>query len=262
MVNNLFVLFESAEGLGLFRVVEAEEISLQALTKSVQSFGNFSNMCKMEAFAPFTDQEEALECISRLSESALPDSLLQFLKTSLPDISKKKLRKNITLGVSDPLLGTQIKQVMELECRCDEIVLELSRGIRNHFDEYTKSQYDSKKIDSRVARVGLGNNYSRMRVKFNVNRTDNMIIQAIAMLDYVDKDINSYCMRCKEWYGWHFPELTKLIADQILYVQLVDIIGDKRCLTSGDAAALESKFFFFVLKIIIKKKKKLRNAGK
>lgn len=32
-------------------------------------------------------------------------------------------------------------------------------------------------------------------------------------------------MRAKEWYGWHFPELSKIIADNIAYIRTVMTIG-------------------------------------
>ena len=60
------------------------------------------------------------------------------------------------------------------------------------------------------AQLGLAHSYSRAKVKFNVNRSDNMIIQAIALLDQLDKDLNTFAMRVREWYGWHFPELAKI----------------------------------------------------
>ena len=47
------------------------------------------------------------------------------------------------------------------------------------------------------------------QVKFNVNRVDNMVIQAIALLDTLDKDINTFVMRVREWYSWHFPSLSR-----------------------------------------------------
>ena len=28
-------------------------------------------------------------------------------------------------------------------------------------------------------------------------------------------------MRLKEWYGWHFPEMAKIIADGIVYTKIV-----------------------------------------
>lgn len=38
-----------------------------------------------------------------------------------------------------------------------------------------------------------------------------MIVQAIGLLDELDKEINTYAMRVKEWFGWHFPEMAKVI---------------------------------------------------
>ena len=47
------------------------------------------------------------------------------------------------------------------------------------------------------AQLGLGHSYSRAKVKFNVNRADNMIIQSISLLDQLDKDINTFAMRLR-----------------------------------------------------------------
>lgn len=80
------------------------------------------------------------------------------------------------------------------------------------------------------SQLGLGHAYSRGKVKFNVNRSDNMIIQAIAMLDQLDKDVNTFAMRVREWYGWHFPELVKIVNDNYQYAKCVVLIQDKNCL--------------------------------
>ena len=47
------------------------------------------------------------------------------------------------------------------------------------------------------AQLGLGHSYSRAKVKFNVNRSDNMIIQSICLLDQLDKDVNTFSMRIR-----------------------------------------------------------------
>lgn len=54
-----------------------------------------------------------------------------------------------------------------------------------------------------------------------------MIVQAISLLDDVDKELNNYVMRCKEWYGWHFPELVKIVSDSTAYIKTVLAIGMK-----------------------------------
>ena len=80
------------------------------------------------------------------------------------------------------------------------------------------------------AQLGLGHSYSRAKLKFNVNRVDNMIIQAIALLDQLDKDVNLFSMRVREWYGYHFPELAKLVPDNYLYAKTIQFIGPKESL--------------------------------
>lgn len=105
-------------------------------------------------------------------------------------------------------------------------------------------------IDSCVhvlqAQLGLAHAYSRAKVKFNVNRVDNMIIQAIALLDTLDKDINTFVMRVREWYSWHFPELVKIVNDNYQYSKLALLIKDKQSLTEEKVSppAMSGGFLF------------------
>ena len=55
-------------------------------------------------------------------------------------------------------------------------------------------------------------------------QVDTMIVQAIGLLDDLDKELNTYAMRVREWYGWHFPEMTKIVADNIKYAKAVSFL--------------------------------------
>jgi nucleolar protein 56 len=115
---------------------------------------------------------------------------------------------------------------------------DLLRGVRLHASKLLKGLQDD---DLKKAQLGLGHSYSRAKLKFNVNRIDNMIIQAIALLDQLDKDVNLFSMRMREWYGYHFPELVKLVPDNHQYAQVAQFIGDKETLNEDkldDLAAL------------------------
>lgn len=73
-----------------------------------------------------------------------------------------------------------------------------------------------------------------------------MIVQAISLLDDLDKELNNYIMRCKEWYGWHFPELVKIIPDHTAFVKVILKVGMKTNAVSTDLsdilpAEVESK---------------------
>lgn len=49
-----------------------------------------------------------------------------------------------------------------------------------------------------------------------------MIIQSIALLDQMDKDLNTFAMRVREWYSWHFPELKELVKDNYMVSRISD----------------------------------------
>lgn len=61
-----------------------------------------------------------------------------------------------------------------------------------------------------------------------MNRADKPITQTIALIDQLDKDINTFCMRLKEWFAWHFPEMTKICNDNVVYARLVLLFEGKR----------------------------------
>ena len=71
-----------------------------------------------------------------------------------------------------------------------------------------------------VSCVGLAHSLSRYKLKFSPDKVDTMIIQAVSLLDDIDKELNNYTMRCREWYGWHFPELGKLVSDNVAYTKV------------------------------------------
>lgn len=73
--------------------------------------------------------------------------------------------------------------------------------------------------------LGLSHSLARHKLKFSPDKIDTMIIQAIALLDDLDKELNTYAMRVKEWYGWHFPEMAKIINDNIAYARVVLKMG-------------------------------------
>lgn len=145
--------------------------------------------------------------------------------------SSKKSKTPILLGVSERGLAGSIVSELGVQCDTGERTLELLRGIRLHASQLLKGMSEG---DLSKAQLGLGHSYSRSKVKFNVNRSDNMIIQAIALLDVLDKDVNTFSMRVREWYGWHFPELVKLINDNLVYSKLVVFIKNKERLTEED----------------------------
>lgn len=236
-MSQLFLLFESASGYALFDRVESEEIGdqLEQVQQSTQDFSRFGKIVKLKSFFPFTSAENALANINDISEGVLNDYLKNFLQTNFPKVKPGKT-SNYALGVSEDKLGSAIQEALGIKCEKTQIIQELLRGIRLHFEGFIKAL---KEGDLEKAERGLAHSYSRAKVKFNVHRVDNMIIQSISLLDQLDKDLNTFSMRCKEWYSWHFPELIKIVPDQHKYAKLVKLIRNKDSLSEEHLPAIE-----------------------
>jgi nucleolar protein 56 len=187
----------------------------------------------------FRNNKQALGEINDVSEGVASETLISFLDLNLPKPSKKR---KVVLGVTDKALAGSIKSAFPfVECETgdtSEVVQDMLRGIRTHASKLLKQLREG---DIGTAQLGLGHAYSRAKVKFSVQRDDNHIIQAIAIIDQLDKAINTFSMRVREWYSWHFPELFKIVSDNQRYCRIALLVRDKKQLTEDklhDLAAI------------------------
>lgn len=233
-MSNLYILYEHAAGYALFRVQEFEEIGalLPQVEASILDSNKFSHIVKLLNFKPFKNAIAALENVNAISEGICPEDLSLFLESQFQGLKLKK----ITLGVSEPKLGAAITEALGVSCNHIGPVPEILRGIRNHFHKLVDG-FTLKSCG--VAQLGLGHSYSRAKVKFNVNRVDNMIIQSIALLDQLDKDVNTFSMRIREWYSYHFPELYKIVPENYLYARVAKFIGNRKTFDTDKLEELE-----------------------
>ncbi|KAF8951110.1 hypothetical protein BGZ52_000257, partial [Haplosporangium bisporale] len=230
-----YFLYESSSGYALFERLESEEIGskLADVAAAASDLTKFGKMVKLKSFAPFKSAAHALENMNDVSEGIMNDHLKAFLEMNLPKPGKKS---KVVLGVTEKSLAGSIKEGLGYDVDASEIVLDLVRGVRLFGDKLLKQL---KEGDLERAQLGLGHSYSRGKVKFNVHRSDNMIIQAIALLDQMDKDVNTFAMRIREWYSWHFPELVKIVNDNYKFAKLAQLIKNKSDLSESKLEALE-----------------------
>lgn len=228
----MYVLYEHAAGYALFSVKEFEEVGmlLPQVEASVTDLSRFNSIIKLVGFAPFKNALAALENVNSISEGIIHDDLQVFLQTHIMK------PKKVQLGVSEPKLGASINEALGITCTHIGAVPEIIRGLRFHFHNLVKG---FTKTSTGVAQLGLGHSYSRSKVKFNVHRVDNMIIQTIALLDQLDKDINTFSMRIREWYSYHFPELIKIVPENYLFAKVAKFIKNRKNLSEESLEGLE-----------------------
>ncbi|KAK7558972.1 putative pre-rRNA processing nucleolar protein Sik1 [Phyllosticta citricarpa] len=237
-----YLLHESPVGYAVFKVQhQADTVGnrLKEVQEKAADLSKFGKLVSVQGFSPFQGAAQALENQNDISEGICSDYLKSVIELHVPNPGKKK---KVTIGVQEKNLAGSIKANFPyVECETaevNEVVADLLRGLRLHAPKLLK-QLQEGDVDR--AQLGLGHAYSRAKVKFSVQKNDNHIIQAIATLDQLDKAVNLFCMRVREWYGWHFPELVKIVSDNHKYVKLVLFIGDKSTLADDklhDLAAL------------------------
>ncbi|GFH10856.1 MAR-binding protein, partial [Haematococcus lacustris] len=179
-------------------------------------------MVKLKVFNKFENTTEALAAATALVDSKLSKPLKKFLKKNVIDEE---------LAVIDKKLGGIVQEKLGIPCIYSNAILELTRGIRNQLQGLISGL---EGVDLRPMSLGLSHSLSRYKLKFSPDKVDTMIVQAIGLLDDLDKELNTYAMRVREWYGWHFPEMTKVVSDNIQYAKAVKLMGTR------DAAAATS----------------------
>lgn len=122
---------------------------------------------------------------------------------------------------------------LSLNLISDNTTSDLYRAIRNHLPSLIPGLLPQ---DISTMSLGLSHSLSRHKLKFSPDKVDTMIVQAIALLDDLDKELNTYAMRVKEWYGWHFPEMGRILNDNLAYARVIRSMGMRTNAAKADLA--------------------------
>ncbi len=88
---------------------------------------------------------------------------------------------------------------------------------------------DPSEWSSYISHVTLTQAQRKMRTESE--RPDLMMAQAVNAVDELDKSINLFVSRIREWYGLHFPEMDHLVKDHELYLRIVASIKSRNTMT-------------------------------
>ena len=73
--------------------------------------------------------------------------------------------------------------------------MQLMRGLRSQIENLLEGTTGP---ELKSMQIGLAHSLSRYKLKFSPDKVDTMIVQAIGLLDDLDKELNTYAMRLKE----------------------------------------------------------------
>jgi len=131
---------------------------------------------------------------------------LIFENASVANEAKEKL--GVTVEVSKPTKAGEL-----LRSAVERFAIET--GFVKNADEYSLWMHN------------VTMEITKLRVKQAVEKRDLTVAQAILTLDDLDKTINLFMSRVREWYGIHFPELDRLLEKPETYARLVVELGSR-----------------------------------
>ena len=146
-----------------------------------------------------------MKSVEKLLSGKVSKTLQKFLEKN---IVQKEIEEE--LMVADKKLGKAITEKLGITCKTGDKANELLRCIRFQMQSLLTGLDDQ---ELKQMQLGLAHSVSRYQLSFTSEKVDTMIIQAVNLLEDLDKELNNYAMRLREWYGWHFPELGKIITD-------------------------------------------------
>lgn len=213
----LFILTETSAGYGLFKAADKKLLDADNLSERLSTVDKIVKEIKYKEFAKFDSAATALEEIAGVIEGKVTPKLAGLL-------NEFKDEKKITLAVAESKLGSSIVKIPELNIKpiSDSSTTDLFRAIRQHLPDLIPGMLPE---NFQEMSLGLSHSLSRHRLKFSPDKVDVMIVHAVSLLDDLDKELNTYAMRVKEWYGWHFPELGKILPDNLSYAKVIVTLG-------------------------------------
>ncbi|RYP51017.1 hypothetical protein DL768_003601 [Monosporascus sp. mg162] len=222
----LFVLAETPAGYGLFKAKDKKLLSRDDISKQLNGADAVNSMLSLKKMVKFEDSTQALAEYTSLTQG----KVTPMLQRLLDDIKEER---KASLAVADPKLGAAINVLPQLNISpvSDSSTSELFRAIRTYLPELFP-ELDNKYLGNMA--LALSHSISRHKLKFSPDKVDVMIVQAIKLLDDLDKELNNYAMRVKEWYGWHFPELDRIVNDNLAYARIILAMGTRENAASTD----------------------------
>ncbi|WQF82485.1 Putative nucleolar protein Nop56/Nop58 [Colletotrichum destructivum] len=223
---SLFVLAETPAGYGLFKAADKKLLKRDELSSGPTSSEKINEMLKLKSFVKFESSAIAVEEAAGLKEGRVPPLLASLL-------NEIKDEKKASIAVADLKLGTAIGKLPDLNIQAvsEAASQDLFRTVRENLSSLIPG-LTTETMD-RMA-LGLSHSISRHKLKFSADKVDAMVVQAIKLVDDLDKELNVYAMRTKEWYGWHFPELAKILNDNLVYARLVVAVGMRQDFNEAD----------------------------
>ncbi|HUT81188.1 MAG TPA: hypothetical protein VMZ29_08295 [Candidatus Bathyarchaeia archaeon] len=160
--------------------------------------------------------KEVAKKINDIRQGILPKELDEIIKEHKQD---EFVVQNANLGHILQGMGYQVNFEFQ-----DQIIANFHKDIVNNLlnmgfikkeEEYIKYLHTTTIL------------ITKEKVRQAADKRDRLIVHAIETIDDVDKTLNLFSNRLREFYGMHFPELVDAIENHYTFAKIVGVTGNK-----------------------------------
>jgi nucleolar protein 56 len=145
----------------------------------------------------------------------------------------KRLKKNDyeDFVFENASLANEVKERFSVNVAVSELSA-AGETLRNNMEQFAVETGFVKDTEGfRLWTHNITLEMAKLKVRGAAEKRDLIIAQAIQTSDDLDKTINLFMGRIREWYGIHFPELDRLLEKHETYARLVLNLGSKENFT-------------------------------
>ncbi|KAL9664415.1 hypothetical protein QQ045_019815 [Rhodiola kirilowii] len=217
-------MYESASAYVQFLVHRLKEIKQrnEAERSFVLNINLFGEVVQLLAFHPYESALDSFNMCTSIFEGLLIAEFRYLFEIILHKVKKSKY----SLGLSESKIGSHIFEETNIHGQSTKFTFKLLHGVMLQYGTFLG---DLNPGEAENAPLSLDYIYNKSKIKFDVNKVDNMVIRATVLLDTFDKDANSLAMRVGERSYWHFPDLVRIFSDNY-YVKVPKYINNKEML--------------------------------
>lgn len=98
-------------------------------------------------------------------------------------------------------------------------------AVENNFIDSDEEFFDfNNEISTRISKISI---------QTTLSSKESLITQTVQLLGEIETILNGFDGRVREWYGLHFPELSRIIKDHESYEKFIIEVGDKVNITES-----------------------------
>ena len=170
------------------------------------------------------DPVETAERLKKLEDGTLLEEVSEL-------VDKLKAKGYMSFVFENQELSRNVGEAMNVEAIVD-MSSEAGKLFRENMSKFALDLgFVEKPMQLRAHLHNVSLELAKMKVKKTVEKRDLLAAQAVLSVDDMDKSLNLFMGRIREWYGLHFPELDRIVDKHETYARLVVVLGKRENFT-------------------------------